>query len=208
LPSTKSRDRQAFPGLGGGVLDSHLETPSIRRSTREMTQNDLVPYCELNNEQPMVMVSTRPIRIHPARTGRRAYRLTGLRRCYASGSAIGNRLQRRSGDGRHSQIHVHRRGSGGIDLCGDGFDGDLPQPGADLRAYEALLAEGERSSVFGNLLLERAKQTARQRAKLFAGGVSPALSARQFEALRTEILRLARRLRRRNPSRRPNPHER
>jgi len=58
-----------------------------------------------------------------------------------------------------------------------------------LRAYEALIAEGERSAAFRKLLLARAGQTARQCAKLFAGGVPPALSARRFEALRARILR-------------------
>ena len=58
-----------------------------------------------------------------------------------------------------------------------------------LRAYEALIAEGERSAAFSRLLMARAEQTARQRARLFAGGVPAALTARQFEALRGRILR-------------------
>jgi len=58
-----------------------------------------------------------------------------------------------------------------------------------LRAYEALLAEGERSAAFRKLLLARATQTAQARARLFERGVSKPLSARQFEALRERILR-------------------
>jgi beta-N-acetylhexosaminidase len=58
-----------------------------------------------------------------------------------------------------------------------------------LRAYEALLAEGERSTAFRKLLLARASQTARQRTSLFANGVSPALSAKQFETLRMHTSR-------------------
>jgi beta-N-acetylhexosaminidase len=61
------------------------------------------------------------------------------------------------------------------------------RPEMILRAYEALIAEGERSSAFRKLLLARATQTARQRVKLFAVGVPPALSARQFEALRSRM---------------------
>jgi beta-N-acetylhexosaminidase len=60
-----------------------------------------------------------------------------------------------------------------------------------LRAYEALIAEGERSPAFSRLLMARAGRTARQRAKLFAGGAPKALSARRFEALRARILRLS-----------------
>jgi beta-N-acetylhexosaminidase len=60
-----------------------------------------------------------------------------------------------------------------------------------LRAYEALIAEGERSAAFGALVLGRAKRMERIRAKLIAGGVPKALSTRQFEALRMRILRFA-----------------
>jgi hypothetical protein len=60
-----------------------------------------------------------------------------------------------------------------------------------LRGYEALVAEGERSAAFRKLLLARALQTARKRARYFAGGLSKALSARQFEVLRTRILRFS-----------------
>jgi beta-N-acetylhexosaminidase len=60
-----------------------------------------------------------------------------------------------------------------------------------LRAYEALITEGERSAAFGKLLAARAEQTARQRAKLFAGGVPAALTSKQFAALRSRILRFS-----------------
>jgi beta-N-acetylhexosaminidase len=58
-----------------------------------------------------------------------------------------------------------------------------------LRAYEAMVAEGERSAAFGKLLHSRARQTERQRARLFGGGTAKGLTARQFDALRARILR-------------------
>jgi beta-N-acetylhexosaminidase len=58
-----------------------------------------------------------------------------------------------------------------------------------LRAYESLLAEGERSTSFRNLLLDRAKQSSRLRAKLFASGIAPALTIKKFETLRARIER-------------------
>jgi beta-N-acetylhexosaminidase len=58
-----------------------------------------------------------------------------------------------------------------------------------LRAYEALVAEGERSTAFREMVLMRAKRTARLRAKLFTRGTPKALSEKQFEALRVRILR-------------------
>jgi beta-N-acetylhexosaminidase len=60
-----------------------------------------------------------------------------------------------------------------------------------LRAYEALLAEAERSAAFRNLLLTRAQQTSRKRKALFSSKPSAALSARQFEALRARIERFS-----------------
>jgi beta-N-acetylhexosaminidase len=58
-----------------------------------------------------------------------------------------------------------------------------------LRAYEALISEGERSTAFRTMLLAREKRTVLLRAKLFAAPASKALTANQFEALRKHILR-------------------
>jgi len=58
-----------------------------------------------------------------------------------------------------------------------------------LRAYEALITEGERSAAFRAMLMARARRTERLRAKLFGAGVSAALSTKQFDALRERILR-------------------
>jgi beta-N-acetylhexosaminidase len=60
-----------------------------------------------------------------------------------------------------------------------------------LRAYEALIAEGERSKAFNKLLLHRASQTARRRAKLFASEAPRALTVRQLDLLRDRIRRFA-----------------
>jgi hypothetical protein len=57
-----------------------------------------------------------------------------------------------------------------------------------FRAYEVLLAEGERSPAFCRMLIQRAERTAMQRAELFGNGVPEALSTKQFEALRKRIL--------------------
>ena len=60
-----------------------------------------------------------------------------------------------------------------------------------LRAYEALIAEGERSQSFAALLQARARRTERLRAKLFADGVARTLTSKQFEALRGRVVRFA-----------------
>lgn len=46
-----------FPGLGGANLDTHKELPAIQRSWKQMWSEDLLPYRELRNEIPFVMVA-------------------------------------------------------------------------------------------------------------------------------------------------------
>ncbi len=179
-----------FPGLGGGALDSHLETPAIRRSTREMWREDLVPYRELCNELPMVMVNhaaypdtpgkDRPASVSPywiATVLRKRIGYRGI--VFTDDLEMGGILKFMPIE--EAAVAAIRAGMDLMEIC--------HSPELILRAYEALIAEGERSAAFSKLLLARAEQTARQRAKLFASGVSPALSAKQFEALRAAILR-------------------
>ena len=63
------------------------------------------------------------------------------------------------------------------------------KPEMILRAYEALIAEAERSPAFSQLLTGRAAHTARRSAALFAKGIPAPLTTKQFEALRQRILR-------------------
>jgi len=179
-----------FPGLGGGALDSHLETPAIRRSGRELWRKDLAPYRELRHELPMIMVNHAA---YPDTRGRNRpasaspYWITTVLRkrlgywgiIFSDDMEMGGILKFMSME--EAAVAAIRAGMDLLEIC--------HRPEMILRAYEALIAEGERSSAFRKLLLARATQTARQRVKLFAVGVPPALSARQFEALRSRILR-------------------
>jgi beta-N-acetylhexosaminidase len=179
-----------FPGLGGGTLDSHLETPAIRRSGHELWHKDLAPYRELRNELPMIMVNhaaypDSPGKDRPASAS--PYWITTVLRkrlgywgiIFSDDMEMGGILKFMSME--EAAVAAIRAGMDLLEIC--------HRPEMILRAYEALIAEGERSSAFRKLLLARATQTARQRVKLFAVGVPPALSARQFEALRSRILR-------------------
>jgi beta-N-acetylhexosaminidase len=179
-----------FPGLGGGTLDSHQETPSIQRSLRELNREDLVPYRELRNELPMVMVNhaaypNTPGKNCPA-TASPYWATTVLRKrlgyrgiAFSDDMEMGGILKFLPIE--EAVIAALRAGMDLIEIC--------HSPELILRAYESLLVEGERSPTFRALLQARAKRTARQRATLFASGVPAALPARQFEALRKSILR-------------------
>ena len=60
-----------------------------------------------------------------------------------------------------------------------------------LRTYEALLTTAEKSASFRKLLLARAQESSRKRARLYAGKIPPPLTARQFEKLRGDVARFS-----------------
>ncbi len=165
-----------FPGLGGGTLDSHLETPEIRRTWQQMWQEDLEPYRALRDQLPMVMVNhaAYPADDRQEAAGERV-ELLDQAMCCGSGSAIAASFSRtiwrwaawRSScrwETPRSRPCAWARTL--LLIC------HHPEP--ILNVYEALITEGERSAAFGKMLLARARESARKRAKIFpaehAGG--------------------------------------
>jgi len=176
----------------------------IRRSVRELWQNDLVPYRELRRQLPMIMVNhaayprtpggNRPASASPywiTRVLRKQIGYRGL--IFSDDMEMGGILKFMPIE--EAAVAAIRAGMDLLEIC--------HSPDLILRAYEALITEGERSATFRNLLLARAAQTARHRAKQFAGGVPAALSARQFEALRNRISRFSQTI----GNSQPNPQE-
>ncbi|MGA2888352.1 MAG: beta-N-acetylhexosaminidase [Terracidiphilus sp.] len=179
-----------FPGLGGGALDSHAATPIIRRSGRELWRKDIAPYRELRNELPMIMVNhaaypDTPGKNRPASAS--PYWITTVLRkrlgywgiIFSDDMEMGGILKFMPIE--EATITAIRAGMDMLEIC--------HSPELILRAYEALIAEGERSAAFSRLLTGRAVQMVRRRRELFARGVSSVLTARQFETLRGRILR-------------------
>jgi beta-N-acetylhexosaminidase len=181
-----------FPGLGGGTLDSHLETPVITRSWKDLWHEDLVPYQQLATELPMVMVN------HAAYPKTRG----GNTPATASAFWITTVLQKRIG--YRGLIFSDDMEMGGIlkaapieeavilgvragihlmEIC--------HSPELILRGFEALIAEAERSASFRKLLLERAAVTARLRKARFSRPMTRALSAKQLASLRDAVLGFA-----------------
>ncbi len=178
-----------FPGLGGGLRDSHLETPAIERSWDDLWAQDLAPYRALSRALPMVMVNHAA---YPRTRGREtpasisAFWITKVLRkqigyrglIFSDDMEMGGILKYLPID--QAVIAAIRAGMDTVEIC--------HSPDMILRAYEALITEGERSAAFGRLLTERAQEASRKRYKLFRAGPPPALSARQFESLRKQIL--------------------
>jgi beta-N-acetylhexosaminidase len=178
-----------FPGLGGGALDTHVETPAIGRNWEEMWNEDLVPYRELHSRMPIVMMN------------HAAYPRTPGKELPASVSKfwIGDILRKRIGYRGivlsddlemggilkfmpidQAAVAAIRTGSDLVEIC------HHPEP--ILLAYEALVTEAERSAAFRKILLEREGRTTRLKAKTFPRQMPPALNAKSFEALRARIL--------------------
>jgi len=181
-----------FPGLGGGTLDSHLETPSINRTMRELTNDDLYPYCELRDRLPMIMVShaaypKTPGGNRPASVS--LYWITTVLRkrigyrglTFSDDLEMGGVLKFLSIEG--AAIEAIRAGMDLVEIC--------HSPELILRAYEALIGEAERSTAFRTLLVMRTKRSAQLLARHFKQPTPPASSAKQFAALKNEINRFA-----------------
>ena len=179
-----------FPGLGGATGDTHFVTPSIARTTAQISNEDLAPYRTLHAAMPMVM------------TNHAAYPATPGRNLPASASPywITTTLRKRIGyrgiilsddlemggilkfiSVEEAAIAAIRAGSDLIEIC--------HSPELILRSYEALLTESDRSASFRTLLLDRARTVERKRARLYAAKLPHPLTTKQFETLRTAIAR-------------------
>jgi beta-N-acetylhexosaminidase len=190
-----------FPGLGSGTRDSHFETPTILRNGRDLWREDLAPYRDLRDDLPMIMVNhaaypNTPGRDRPASAS--AYWITNVLRkrigyrgiVFSDDLEMGGILKFLPID--EAAIAAIRAGMDLLEIC--------HSPELILRAYEALLAEGERSAAFRKLLLARSQRTARLRAKLFTAGESKGLPPRQFEALHKQILRYGEKIAKAQPA--------
>lgn len=179
-----------FPGLGGGTRDSHLETPAIERSSRELWHEDLAPYRELKSVLPMVMVNhasypQTPSGSRPASVS--SHWITTVLRnkigyrgiVFSDDLEMGGILKFMPIE--DAVLAAVRAGMDLMEIC--------HSPELILRAYEALTSEAERSSSFRELLTSRAKRTAKLREKFFSDRAARALTVAQFTALRTRVLR-------------------
>jgi beta-N-acetylhexosaminidase len=179
-----------FPGLGGASGDTHFVTPAIERTWQQIWNEDLLPYRQLHASMPMIMMNHAA---YPATPG-------GNRPASASTFWITTILRKRIGyrgiilsddlemggilkflPVEEAAIAAIRAGSDLLEIC---HSAEII-----LRSYEAMIAEAERSAAFRTLLVNRARETAAKRRRLYAGGIARALTSNQFESLRNRINR-------------------
>jgi beta-N-acetylhexosaminidase len=190
-----------FPGLGGGTLDSHLETPSIQRTSKQLWQEDLAPYRALHNELQMVMINhaaypATQSKSEPASISH--YWITKILRqrigykgiIFSDDLEMGGVLKFVSIE--EAGVECVRAGMDLMEIC--------HSPELILRAYEALIAEAEKSKIFAALLSARATRVAKLRARFFSTPIPPPLSSTRFEALRTKIQKFGETISNRQPA--------
>ena len=176
-----------FPGLGGGAKDSHFETPAIERNWRNLWSEDVAPYRELKNELPMVMVSHAAFPLtasrHQPATASPFWVTKVLRKrigyrgfIFSDDLEMGGILKAMPIE--EATVAAIRAGMETIEIC--------HSPELILRAYESLVHESERSSSFRTLLLARAREAARKRAKIIPETPAKPLTAKQFQALQAK----------------------
>ncbi|MGA7242480.1 MAG: beta-N-acetylhexosaminidase, partial [Terracidiphilus sp.] len=178
-----------FPGLGGAGGDTHFVTPEIQRTWQQLWDEDAVPYRELHREMPMIMMNHAayphtPGKKEPASASRFWIAETLRKRIGYKGIILSDDLEMggilKFLPVEEAAVAAICAGSDLLEIC---HSAELI-----LRTYEALVSEGERSAAFRKILMATARDTERKRARLYARGVSTALSPQKLEALRKSIL--------------------
>lgn len=177
-----------FPGLGGGVVDSHFETPAISRSWQKLWDEDLAPYRALRNESPLVMVNHAAYpetkgKNHPASAS--PFWITAVlrKRIGYRGIIISDDLEM---GGMLKFLSVEEAAVAAVRA---GTDLMLICHSAEviLGSYEALLREAEKSASFQRLVQERARIVARKQVRLFGCSAAKAPTPKQLIALKERI---------------------
>ncbi len=137
-----------FPGLGGGTLDSHEATPLIERTSKELWAQDLAVFRTLAPKLPMMMVAhaaypeikdRTPASISPYWISTILKKRIGFEGLIISDDMeMGGILTQASIE--EAAVKAVLAGTDLIEVCRN--------PALVLAAYEAILAEAERSKVF------------------------------------------------------------
>jgi beta-N-acetylhexosaminidase len=176
-----------FPGLGGGTLDSHHATPVVSRSIEELWRSDLVPYRRLKARLPMVMVSHASYPAggekKPASISRNwitgvLTRRIGYRGLILSDDMEMGGIVTQAGI-EDAAIMAMSAGTHLIEICKD--------PSLILRAFEAVLAEAERSPTFRKIVQAASRKVCRTRQGLDGTPLNKPPSQAKIAKLRSKV---------------------
>ncbi len=186
-----------YPGLGGGNLDSHLGTPSIDHSFKQLWEEDLLPFRKLHRALPFLMVSHAsypdaygkpdtaplPASISPFWIDRTLRHKIGYQGLIVSDDMEMGGILHHAPMGE-AAISAIAAGTHLIEICKD--------PALVLTAYEAILHEAERSRAFRSMVEHAANEVRTQRPRLlrYAGSVPPP-EPDQIRQMRDAVQRFA-----------------
>ena len=185
-----------FPGLGGGTLDSHKATPSIRRTWNQIWEQDLEPYRRLRTALPLVMVNhaaypkiekaSRPASLSHfwiEEVLRQKLRYRGL--VISDDMEMGGVLNHASAES--AAIEAIAAGTDLLEIC--------HRADRVLATHEALLRGAERSPAFARAVDRAARRVARAKLRLLRKSVFPRpLSAASLKQIQTAQERLRARI--------------
>ena len=178
-----------FPGLGGGALDSHAATPRIARTWQQLWDEDIAPYRELLSHLPIVMVAhacypkvtqahgepASVSRFWIADTLRRRVGFDGL--ILSDDMEMGGLLTQMSME--EAAVQALAAGSDLLEIC--------REPALIFGAYEAVLAEAERSPAFRALVRRAYGRVVAHKGRLLNPQLPRNATGEQIARIRTEI---------------------
>lgn len=181
-----------FPGLGGGVVDSHQSMPVIRRQTRLMWRTDLAPWLAVASRLPFAMVAHAsypwPGRDSVPATVSRYWVTNVLRRqvrfkgiILSDDMEMGGILSQMSIE--EATVQALLAGIQMIEVCRD--------PSLVMRAYEAVVREGERSRAFREVVASAWRKVYRSKKRWLEPARRQNLSAPRLNRLCEEIRKFA-----------------
>ncbi len=181
-----------FPGLGGGTLDSHKATPSIRRTWDQVWEQDLEPYRALRSALPLVMVNhaaypkiEKPSR--PASLSRFWIQEVLREKLHYRGLVISDDMEMggvlNHASAESAAIEAIAAGTDLLEIC--------HRADRVLATHESLLHEAERSPAFARAVDLAAKRVASAKLRLLKDSALPRpLTATGLKQLRTAQERL------------------
>jgi beta-N-acetylhexosaminidase len=180
-----------FPGLGGGKLDSHLATPRIKRTWKQLWDEDIAVFRSVAPKLPMMMVSHAAYPLTrdkgPASISRFWISTVLRKRLGFAGLVVSDDMEM---GGILTQVSMEEAavkavlaGTDLIEICKD--------PSLVLRAYEALLVEAERSVAFRRRVEISAGKVIEHKEQYLDAAMLRTASAGKIEKLRTQVKRFA-----------------
>jgi beta-N-acetylhexosaminidase len=180
-----------FPGLGGGTLDSHQALPLIERSWKELWDDDIAVFRALAPKLPMIMVSHAayplvkdavPASISPYWISTVLKKRIGFDGLVVSDDMeMGGILAQASME--EAAVQAVLAGMDVIEICRD--------PVLVLRAYEALVAEAERSAAFRRRVEAAAERVVEHKNRYLDAVMPRPASVAQIEKLRSKVRKFA-----------------